>query len=566
MFSLLDDPWILVDDSDGSQKLVGIRQLFSGEVKATAVRGDSPAQDYAITRLLLAIFWRAHAPESIPQPGKTFKFPDWWSRTRRQLQSRGKDKAVLSYLDTYADRFELFHDSAPFMQVAGLRVASGEFKHVTMIMPEAQEDFFSMRAGKARDSLSFAEAARWLVYCQAFDYSGIKSGAVGDARAKGGKGYPIGTGWSGMTGGTLVIGDNLLDTLVLNTPLASLSNPNDKPVWEREPDGPGERSTVGEATVPQGPADLATWQSRRIRLRVEQDRVTGVVLSNGDKIPDAGANQLDDPMTPYRFSANKSKKDKDVYYPRPYDVTRTMWRALDSLVVAETDQDFSEKEKAPKRPQTLTSLAQLSAEVEGIPKVLNLELVSVAYGPQASSIATTYSSTMSMPLIVLVQESAALRSTVRSAGQQTMQAAVALGQFGGNLDVAAGGEYEFDGTSTDKVLAGLEPRFNAWLSSLAGIEPSNGADMSARIEDFHATWQKTVREVIDAYAKIMLRGAGPKAFAGRLMFRDETDTQGRFVSAASYLQLLQRKLDSVLPATARNARNAQTQTHKEESQ
>ncbi|MGC2927788.1 type I-E CRISPR-associated protein Cse1/CasA, partial [Enterococcus faecalis] len=86
---------------------------------------------------------------------------------------------------------------------------------------------------------------------------------------------------------------------------------------------------VGENSQPQGPADLATWQSRRIRLMPEGDRVVGVIVCNGDKIPDAGANVLDDPMTPYRFSTNKSKKDHDVYYPRPYDVERTMWKALD---------------------------------------------------------------------------------------------------------------------------------------------------------------------------------------------------------------------------------------------
>ena len=123
-----------------------------------------------------------------------------------------------------------------------------------------------MRAGNARDSLSYGEAARWLVYAQAYDYSGIKSGAVGDSRVKGGKGYPIGTGWTGMTGGVLVVGENLLDTLILNTCSSALTNSQDRPVWERQPDGPDTREKVGENAYPQGPSDLLTWQSRRIRL------------------------------------------------------------------------------------------------------------------------------------------------------------------------------------------------------------------------------------------------------------------------------------------------------------
>ena len=205
-----------------------------------------------------------------------------------------------------------------------------------------------MRAGKARDSLSYAEAARWLVYAQAYDYSGIKSGAVGDSRVKGGKGYPIGTGWTGMTGGVLVVGENLLDTLILNTCSSALTIPQDKPVWERQPDGSDTREKVGENAYPQGPSDLLTWQSRRIRLHSEGNRVTGVILSNGDKIPDAGANVFGDPMTPYRYSTNKSKKNMDIYYPATFSPQRTVWRALDALIVAETDGGFNGKVKAPK--------------------------------------------------------------------------------------------------------------------------------------------------------------------------------------------------------------------------
>ena len=41
-----------------------------------------------------------------------------------------------------------------------------------------------MRAEKTLKSLSYAEAARRLVTIQAYDYSGIKSGAVGDPRVR----------------------------------------------------------------------------------------------------------------------------------------------------------------------------------------------------------------------------------------------------------------------------------------------------------------------------------------------------------------------------------------------
>src|SRR5699024_11855602 len=114
---------------------------------------------------------------------------------------------------------------------------------------------------------------------------------------------------------------SLLETLLLNTvPECVLSMQagadilQDKPVWERKPDTAEERSKSGPiAPSPMGPSDLATWQSRRIRLEFAGDRATSVIISNGDKIPDAGKNDMDDPMTPYRYSTNQSKKDLDAY-------------------------------------------------------------------------------------------------------------------------------------------------------------------------------------------------------------------------------------------------------------
>lgn len=551
MFSLLDNPWIKAVDAEGNQIMVGIRGVFDGSHEISFVQGDSPAQNYAVTRLLLAIFWRAHHPDTRVDPGEAFEHDEWFEELCERLQGTGRDDAVLEYLQGFEDRFELTDVEHPFMQVADLHVSSGEIKHVTTIVPESQDSYFSMRAGAERDSLSFDEAARWLVYLQAFDYSGIKSGAVGDSRVKRGKGYPIGTGWSGMTGGTLVVGDNLLDTLILNTPAEAILNADDRPVWERNPDGPGERSTVGENPFPQGAADLATWQSRRVRLHVEGDRVTGVVVSNGDRIPDAGANVFGDPMTPYRYSTNKSKKGKDIYYPRPYDVDRTMWKALDALVVSETDGGFSGKEKAPKRPRNLDSLALLSWQVDGIPSVLNVELVSVEYGPQASSVATTYSSQMSMPVIVLMEQAKYLRGEVREAAAVTTDAAVSLGQFMGNLGLAAGGDYEFGSGATDRVLAELEPRFNAWLRNLADLTEEQAREPNDKLDELLENWQKTVRDAIDAQAKIALRGAGPRALVGRVLDQSE-ESKGRVVSAYSYYQLLQWVLDRKLPRTSKN--------------
>ena len=94
-----------------------------------------------------------------------------------------------------------------------------------------------------RERLSFAEAARWVVHAHAYDTSGIKTGAVGDPRVKGGKVYPLGVAWAGTLGGVFVEGENLRETLLLNLVAFDTDNlridpDEDRPAWRRPPARP----------------------------------------------------------------------------------------------------------------------------------------------------------------------------------------------------------------------------------------------------------------------------------------------------------------------------------------
>lgn len=534
-FSLLDDPWIRCVLTDGSDREVSIRHVFDGSVAIAEIRGDSPTQDYAMLRMLLAIFWRAHRHDADVRPGQTFDLEVWRDDAWDAARSNAPDDDVLAYLREHAARFDLLHPTQPFMQVADLATQSGAAAPISRIIPEAETSLFTMRAGAGAESLLPAEAARWLVTCQAYDYSGIKSGALGDPRVKGSKGYPIGTGWTGQTGGTTVLGRTLRETLVLNTSSRCLtSGEKDRPVWEREPDGAAERPFP----QPTGPADLATWQSRRIRLFVDAGRITSVLVCNGDRIPNAGANVLDDPMTPYRYSANKSTKANDVFYARPYETDRMMWRSLEPLLARDGDLDLKRGVKPGKRPGTLEDLALAELHSETDLEILNVRLTSASYGSNQSSAATTVDSRIGIPRALLGGSSAYARQSVLAAAQCTLAAAVNLGTFAGRLFQAAGSEYAFQPPATDSVLADLEPEFTDWLRRL---------DI-ARIDEACAFWQSRVGRVINDRAQTLLRGAGPKALIGReIATNDRTIT----VSAGSAYRLLQRDLRASLPLTAR---------------
>ncbi|WP_034652778.1 type I-E CRISPR-associated protein Cse1/CasA [Corynebacterium vitaeruminis] len=538
-FSLLDEPWIPCVLENGEQADLGIRQVFDGSNPVKEVRADSPVQTYALVRLLLAIYWRAHGPEmdaDFRDADAIDAVIDWYETQQESARNNSPDEAVLEYLKLHEDRFDLLHPETPFMQVADLATQSGGHSQIQRIVPEAENEYFTMRAGEARSWVGFGEAARWVVYTQAFDYSGIKSGALGDPRVKGGRGYPIGTGWTGMTGGTLVVGANLRETLVLNTVWKNY-DPGDQPSWERPQDSSEQRdNSMADSVVPRGASDLATWQSRRIKLFVVGDKVTGVLVSNGDKIPDAGANLLDDPMTPHRYSANKSKKGQPVYYPRPYGTERTMWRSLSPLISIDGDLGFTPKDLAPKRPKTLTFLADLSEqEPDLVPKLLKLELFSVEYGPKGSSVATVVHYGLDLPIALFFEEkSRAQRRKLLDAAKSTNDAAVALGSFAGQLLVAAGGEYEFQPYPTDTALGILEPRFLTWLSHL------NVGDMDNQI----AEWQKEVRQTILEQAAVLVKGAGPKALVGRIT---DSGEKVHIQSASTAMMWLRKKLKEALP-------------------
>lgn len=546
-FSLLDEPWILCSLTTGDPELISIREAFSGRPDLLGIRGDSPTQDYAVHRLLQAIYWRAHGLDIRVGPGETFNFAQWCEDAWDFAQENEPDRVVLDYLAGFEDRFDLRHPTQPFMQVADLRTSKDSRASIERIIPEAETSYFATRAGEGLEAISPAEAARWLIHCHAYDYSGIKPGAVDDPRVKGGKGYPIGTGWSGMTGGTLLLGTTLAETFVLNTPQTFLQHiASDLPPWEREHDTAAPRS----GGQPNGPVDLATWQSRRIRLFWEGDQAVAVLVSNGDGIPNAGANISADPMTPYRFSSNKSKKDHPVFYPLPYDTERVLWRSLEPLLTPEGEVTGLKKgERAGKQPATVVTLSEVGADVLGSERQhIETRLISASYGSQASTAATTTDARIGFPRGLVDPRNRTARADVFDAAKAADASSVALGRFGAQLRQAAGKEYVFDAESKNALLGVLEPHFTHWLRNLS-------LDVNER-EQQKTRWQELIARETRMQAQEMIRGAGPKALIGRMVMQGDKE---RFISAGAAYSFLIRELRKVLPL-AYPAQDAQPDT------
>ena len=517
-FNLCNEPWIPVLYVSGQTQEVSLKQLFDESNSIRKIHSGDATTDVAILGVAVAIFFRA-VLENTEEYGELYREPKKWIQN---ISLGGSEQLyfVQDYLKKYQDRFNLFDAERPFMQVADLHTSKGEVKPVSRLVLDSESEYFSMRAEQTLTSLSYAEAARYLVTVQAYDYSGIKSGAVGDPRVKGGRGYPIGVGWYGATGKIIVHGENLTETLLYCIDYEQLLNVErvrgknhrlalqDKPVWERElPDTAAPRAYTGgdptkykdEPTPATGMCEILTWQSRRVRLFPENGRVTGVLVSNGDKWLDR--NTYTDPLTAYRFSKNQSTQTHYVWMPQTHSAERTLWRGADALLTR-----LSSSQEKQNKPATV--IRQISSGKYFSPDTkTKIQLVGMVYGTQSSIVEETIDESVTLELGILTEQGAEISAMVRDNIQLTMDAAIALGQYAGNLLRAAGKEYEFRPSVTESILHRMEDEFRSWLADLSVSD-----DVSTQA----AKWQSKVRRILEDEADQLAVSAGPKAAIGTI--------------------------------------------------
>ena len=517
-FNLCNEPWIPVLYVSGQTQEVSLKQLFDESNSIRKIHSGDATTDVAILGVAVAIFFRA-VLENTEEYGELYREPKKWIQN---ISSGGSEQLyfVQDYLKKYQDRFNLFDAERPFMQVADLHTSKGEVKPVSRLVLDSESEYFSMRAEQALTSLSYAEAARYLVTVQAYDYSGIKSGAVGDPRVKGGRGYPIGVGWYGTTGKIIIHGENLIETLLYCIDYEQLLNVEkvkgkshriavqDKPVWERElPDTAAPRAYKGgdptkykdEPAPAAGMCEILTWQSRRVRLFPENGRVTGVLVSNGDKWLDR--NTYTDPLTAYRFSKNQSTQTHYVWMPQTHSAERTLWRGADALLTR-----LSSSQEKQNKPATV--IRQISSGKYFSPDTkTKIQLVGMVYGTQSSIVEETIDESVTLELGILTEQGAEISAMVRDNIQLTMDASIALGQYAGNLLRAAGKEYEFRPSVTESILHRMEDEFRSWLADLSVSD-----DVSAQA----AKWQSKVRRILEGEADQLAVSAGPKAAIGTI--------------------------------------------------
>ena len=451
---------------------------------------------------------------------------DW----ARQWDDGAPTEQMIEYLEQWRDRFYLFGGRFPFMQVADLRTAKDAVSGLEKLIADVPngEQFFTTRHGRALACIPASEAARWLVHAQAYDPSGIRSGAVGDSQVKGGKGYPIGPAWCGHLGLVWLKGKDLDETLVLNlipASTAELRGVDGSTDWgacsweDPEPETSVRRDyslldpagTPKELSIPR----LLTWHSRRIRLVGDSSGVTGVVLAQGDKLAPQEM-RLYEPQSLWRYSTPQSKKFKtDVYMPRKFEAGRALWRNLPgTLPTVTTVQGVDKQPKREFLPSaTLSFHYQLdNASIETTyPKVMRIQAVGVTYGPQEATFEDIYSDELTVSVAVMRVEREDLSAEIDRQVRLTEEIARHVGNLAANLARAAGesGDGAGDGArdrAKELFFSAVDNDFRAWLNQVDGHE-------SAR--DVGSRWERTLRQHALGIQTELVRSASSLAIVGR---------------------------------------------------
>ena len=516
-YNLLDEPWVPVRLLDGTITEVGLLELLQRSTDIADLACELPTQNISIQRLVLAVAYRVATP---------LDAEEWLE----QLEEGAPIEQMIDYLEKWRERFYLFGGQYPFMQVADLRTPKDTVSGLEKLIADVPngEQFFTTRNGKALERISAAEAARWVVHTQAYDPSGIRSGAVGDREVKGGKGYPIGPAWCGHLGLVWLKGRNFNETLLLNLVPADAGDLKGVPVttewdwctWEVSTPETSARGNYSRLDPKGTPRDLSipkllTWHSRRIKLIGDPSGVTSVVLAQGDKLAPQQMQRYE-PQSLWRYSLPQSRNHKqDVYMPSKFKAGRALWRDLPgTLPVCEM---IKGADKQPKREFLQSAVLSFHAELkssmlaEDYPTQMQIQAVGVTYGPQEATVDDIYADELTLSVAMMRTEREDLAAEVDRQVRMTEQVAVKVGMLAANLARAAGesGDGAGDGArdrAKEQFFSRIDDPFRAWLAQVDGR-------LSAR--EVGQIWASELRRYATELGAQLVASASSSAIIGR---------------------------------------------------
>lgn len=504
-FNLLEKAWIRVRYPNGKIQSVSLSEALLKAHEFSELAGELPTQDVAVMRLLLAVlhtvFTRMDEEGTERELLSESEAVEQW-KTLWEMRHY-PEKPVKKYLEEYRDRFWLFHPTRPFGQVP--EAAAGTFYTSAKLNGELSESsnkvrLFSVRTGKGKEKVTMAEAARWLLYLNAFDDKSSKPK---------GKNLPSpGAGWLGKLGLIYAEGNNLFETLMLNMVFLNdkheLWTEEELPEWEQKEARSAERTEISR---PKNLSQLYTLQSRRILLQQENGMVTGYNLLGGDFF--SPINAFVEPMTIWKKMPVVQKGDTlPEFQPRRHDAKKQMWREFSSLFLA------SESTRLPGIVQWINYL--VDKEMLERERKLRFRITSVQYDDKGSSVTDVFSDSLSFHAVLLSQLGIAWQIRISAEIEYCNQVANAADLLARDIKKASGGS-NVAVTAKEQMYYRLDEPFRQWLGSL------NPEQKGMEIEERCLEWQKIVRKIAYQLGEELVEEAGSNAFVGRVCKEKEKE-------------------------------------------
>lgn len=510
-FNLLDEQWVRVMDSSCKVSEVSLKEVLLNAHNYKALKGELPTQDVAVMRLMLAVlhtvFSRVdeNGDEAPLDEDDDDEALDRW----KALWDKGhfSEKAITEYLDEWHERFWLFHPERPFGQIAGLNI--GTDYDAPKLNGEVSESsnkkrFFSIYSGEEKMTLTYPQAARWLLYLNAYDDTSSKPTKEGKAKA-GGKLPSPGIGWLGKLGLIYLKGNNLFETLMLNLVMINndIVQSDQRPLWEQESISSAERT---EIPIPNDLAKLYTLQSRRIILNRKDDKVVGYKLLGGDFFEKENA--FFEPMTVW----NSPKKDTDDFTPKRHDSSKQMWREF-SVLYDESKNRCAGVIRWYKNYLYGSGLIPRSYH-------MNTVVTAVEYGDKDFFVKNIFFDSLSMHSALLSNLGADWRDAIENEIAKCDKLSGAIAALAQRLYVASGGSNskkdkhytEIPDAVKSQLYFRLDLPFREWLRN---IDPECD-DEKAKYEK-QKKWQNTAKSIAYSYAKELVAETAETAIVGHMI-------------------------------------------------
>ncbi len=345
-FNLIDEPWIPCIDVQGRGVEYGIRDTLLKAHELREICDDSPLVTVAIHRLLLAILYRAHEG-----PTDMSGWKEWI-----KVRSFENDPKIDDYLENWKDRFFLFDEKHPFMQVVGLdlneyksdkNIKKDKSDGMMRLVKEAPDKkgriLFDHRMGTERPEYEPKQIAKMILSAQSFSGTGNASAGKITQNGKDKVIEPKYCQFAPCVKGLLLWlqGETLFQTLHLNlVPHDYVAN--DKPSWEDESIIDAAISSWGNPHMFTGTAQRFAPLCRFIRI-IDRKQM---FFTNGLKTK----LDSDDPMKVY-----SRPNDKSEYRAVELREDRAVWRDAHTL--------FSLESSMRKPPAALNHLARIDGGV-----------------------------------------------------------------------------------------------------------------------------------------------------------------------------------------------------------